>query len=211
MERGDVTELISQSRTISTSPFDNQVKTQGGEALAAPLRIRFEKARKEIQPKLLDRAITSHAATLTPASPGQGFVGTLDHEKVCAYLGDVDGSIKKKMLPVANRIKEAALQHTETGIEILDGTAYLLRSLSLAMNNHAGLPQAALRITLFAQSYAASEDCQNRLKEDESTLRFLSLRDEAMELAKVRRYRESLAKLEEALPFAETEQTHRQS
>lgn len=204
LERGDLTELASHTRIIKSSPFNQQLKTQACEALVSPLHHQFEKACQGIQPQLSDKAIIDLASTLAKPSSGQGFVGTLDQEKLLRYLRDVELSINQRVLPLANRVKEADLQNTEPGIQLLDGTAYLLRALCLALNNHAGLPRHAWRVADIAHEYAASEKCRETISQDQRTLNYLSLQQDAAELAKARRFRESLTKLEQALQFAST-------
>lgn len=204
LDNGMFPELSFQTKVISASPFSQQFKAESLEALASPLHHQFEKAYKDVQPRLSEKAITDLASTLTKDPSGGGFVGTLDQEKLKPYLAEVERSLNRCVLPIANRVKEANLHNTEAGIEILDGTAYLLRALCLAFNNHAGLPSEALRITRIAQGYAASQICRERLSEDHRTLNFLSLQQEASDLAKSRRFRESFAKLQQALEFAST-------
>jgi len=205
LERGELTELHFQANLIKASPFGRNRVAGACEALAAPLLAKFEGSLKEIQPKLTDRAINAFTATLPKPSPDADFYGRqLKH-----YLAEVERSINKRILPLANRVKEANLQDTATGIEILDGTAHLLRALCLALNNHAGLPGEALRVVVTAQKHAASQECKKNLLEDHRTLSFLSLQQEAVELAKARRFRESLARLDQALQFASSSEERR--
>ncbi len=209
LERGEQVELISQVKVINSSPFGQQLRTQACEALVAPLHSQFEKACKDIQPKLADKAILALASTLEKAPSGEGFVGTLDQEKLRPYLVEIERSINKRILPIANRVREANLHNMGTGIEILDGAAYLLRAMCLALNNHAGLPSEALRVANVAQRYAASRECRERLLEDQRTLNYLALQQEAIELAKANRIRDSIAKLDQALQFASTNEERR--
>lgn len=209
LERGEYAELATQVKIIKSSPFNQQLLTHACEALVAPLYEQFERVSRDIQSKLTDKAILAFASTLDKASSGEGFVGTLDQEKLGRYLVEVERSINRRILPVANRVKEANLHNTGNGIGVLDGTAYLLRALCLALNNHAGLASEALRIAIVAQKYAASQECRERLLEDQRTLNYLSLQQEAAELAKARRFRESLAKLEQAFQFASTNEERR--
>ncbi len=204
LDNGEFPELCSQTRVINASPFSHEFKKEALETLVSPLHHQFEKAYKDIKPQLSDKAIADLASTLTKSPSGEGFVGTLDQEKLRPYLTEVERSINRRVLPVANRVEEANLQNTEPGIEILDGTAYLLRALCFALNNHAGLPRHAWRVANIAHKYAASEGCRGRISEDQRTLNYLSLQQDAAELAKGGRFRESLTKLEQALRFAST-------
>jgi hypothetical protein len=125
-------------------------------------------------------------------------------------LGKVEETINSKVRPIADQVRNAALHGSELGIEILDGTAWIIRSLSLALNNECGFPSEALRVTTIAAKYAVSYECQLKLSEDANTLQFMTLRGSAADLAKAGRFRESLEKLRLALPFAgsvEEEQT----
>ena len=209
MERDELTELLSQTRVINSSPFNQRFRTEACEALVSPLHRQFEKACKDIQPQLSDKAIAALASTLAKSPSGEGSVGTLDQEKLLTYLAEVEHSIDRRILPVANRVKEINRENTEVGTEILDGTAYLLRALCLAFNNHAGLPGGGLRVAVIAQKYASSRECTERLLEDQRSLNFLSLQQDAVEFAKGRRFRESVAKLDQALQFASTEEERR--
>lgn len=206
MERGDYAELISQSRIIQASPSSAQVKTGVQEELATPFRLRFEKARREVQPKLSSQAIAAHSPIRQALTSGMESEVTVARVELQTYLAEIEDTINKKIVPIANQVKELSLYRTEAGVEILDGTAYILRSLSLAMNNEASFARQALRVTRIARNYATSEECREKLSEDERTLKFLAAREEALQRAEERQFRESLAKLEEALQFAETEQ-----
>jgi hypothetical protein len=202
LERSDPTELVSQTKIINSSPFSQRLKTEACEALVGPFHRQFEKACKEIAPQLSDKTILGLASTLAKSPSKEGSVGTLDQEKLRPYLTEVERSINRRVLPVSNRVKEANLQGTEYGVQILDGTAYLLRALYLALNNHAGLPRHGWRIANIAHEYAASQECRERISDDQRTLNYMSLQQDASELAEARRFRESLTKLEQALHFA---------
>jgi hypothetical protein len=205
LERGESDTFLLNAGVITESPFGSNRELALKE-LVLPLQLRFEKILGEIRPALSDTAITQNSSTLKPSSRGQGFEGTVDAQKLTAYLYGIEVSINKKLAPIGKLVKATGLKETGPGHEILDGLAYVFRTMSLALNNRGGMPSSALRLTAIAKEYAASPDCMVKLAEDQQTLQFLSLQNDALDLANASRYKESLAKLEEARQFASSDE-----
>jgi hypothetical protein len=205
LERGDQEEFRLNASVITRSPFGTNSQMALKE-LALPLQSRFEKAIGEIRPSLSETAVTQNSSTLKQSSTGQGYDGAVDQQKLTAYLYEIEQSINRKLLPIGKLVKATELKTTEVGKEILDSTAYVFRTISLALNNRGGMPDSALRLNKIAQEYAEGPDCKAKLAEDQQTLRFLSLQNDALELANASRYKESLMKLEEARQFASSDE-----
>ena len=203
--RGESDTFYLNAGIITESPFGSNRELALKEVVL-PLQLRFDKILGEIRPALSETAITQNSSTLKPSSKGKGFEGTVDAQKLTAYLYGIEESINKKLAPIAKLVKETGLRETGPGHEILDGLAYAFRMMSLALNNRGGMPSSALRLTSIAKGYAASPDCIAKLAEDEQTLQLLSLQNEALDLAKASRYRESLSQLVEARQFASSDE-----
>jgi hypothetical protein len=204
LQHGKFGSLISQSWLVESSPFSQAHRLRALNQLAVPVKERFDREAGGIRSKLSDAAIRQ----LVSPSPTDG--GPTERAvKLISYLNQLQEEIKKTLVPIAEVVREAKLGETDTGMEIMDGVALILRSLSLALNNDAGMPTEALEVTRLARKYAAGTECLERLAEDERTLHFLSLQKEASELAKDRRFRASLEKLDEALLLASTEEERR--
>ena len=71
------------------------------------------------------------------------------------------------------------------------------------------MPRASLRLTAAAKEFARGTQCKERLDEDYQALQLLSLQKDAAELAGASRYKESLAKLEEARQFVTSDDERR--
>jgi hypothetical protein len=204
LQHGKFGSLISQSWLVESSPFGQAHRLRALSQLAAPVKERFDREAGGIRPKLSDAAIRQ----LLSPSPTDG--GPTERAvKLISYLNQLQEEIKKTLVPIAEVVREAKLGETEAGMEVMDGVALILRSLSLALNNDAGMPAEALEITRLARKYAAGAECLERLAEDERTLHFLSLQKEASELAKDRHFKASLEKLDEALRLASTDEERR--
>ncbi|HET6144286.1 MAG TPA: hypothetical protein VFE02_12330 [Candidatus Acidoferrales bacterium] len=205
LEDGDSNAFLLNTEIITESPFGSNTE-QALKELATPLQMRFDKILGEIRPALSETAITQNCSTLKPPSNGKGFEGTIDAQKLTAYLYGIEESINKKLIPIGKLVKETGLKKTAPGQEILDSLAYVFRAMSLVLNNRGGMPNSALRLTNLAQGYAAGPDCTAKLAEDQQTLIFLSLQNDALDLANDSRYKESLLKLEEARQFASSDE-----
>lgn len=204
-ERGNSADFSLNCRIIRTARFGSDTEKALKE-ITVPLQLGFEKAAQEILPALSDTAISQNAYTLKQSSTGQGFEGTVDPQKLTAYLAGIELSIYTRLVPIGRSVNEVGLEQTEPALEILDGLAYAFRALSLAFNNHGGMPHASLRLTKTAKEYARSTECKERLDEDYRILQFLSLQKDATELAAASHYKESLTKLEAARQFAASDE-----
>jgi len=204
---GDRTDdLVLNCRIIKKAQFGSD----GDQALrevALPVQARFEKALRDIQSAVSENTIRTQVPRV--AQSEDGAETTFNSEKLTAYLAAVEESIKKKLVPIGRSIGEAGLDQTEPGYEILDGVAYAFRSVSLAFNNYGGMPRASLRLTAEAREFARGTQCKERLDEDYQALQLLSLQKDAAELAAASRYKESLAKLEEARQFVTSDDERR--
>lgn len=200
-------DLVQNCRIIRKA----QMGSEGDRALtevALALQERFEKSLHEIQSSVSESAIRMQVPRAA-LSNSEGTETGLDPEKLTRYLAAVEESVNKKLAPTGRRIREAGLDHTEPACEILDGVAYAYRSVSLAFNNYGGMPHASLRLTAAAKEFAHGTQCRQRLDEDYQVLQFLSLQKDAAELAGASRYKESLAKLQEARQFAGSDEERR--
>lgn len=218
-ERGRLADFSSNCEIVRKARFGSYTEKALKE-IAHPVQSSFEKAVQEIQPALSETAIRAHVPTLEQSAAlrvqsdekgqrtfvGEGAERELDPTKLTAYLAGLEESINKRLAPIGRLVKETQLGKTEAGTAILDGIAYAFRSLSLAFNNHGGMPHASVRVTKAAREYAATSECKERLDEDYQTLQFLSLQKDASELANGSRYKESLEKLEAARGFASSDQ-----
>lgn len=204
LERGQSDDFVLNCGIIRRAQFGANTEKALKE-VTLPLQSNYEKDVREIQPALAETAIKARVPAAQQQAADTVETG-LDSHKLTAYLAGVEESINKKLVPAGRLIKQAGLDKTEPGTEILDGVAYAFRSLSLAFNNHGGMPHASVRLTKAAKEYAASTECKERLDEDYQTLQFLALQKDASELAVASRYRESLEKLEAARQFASTDQ-----
>jgi len=199
-------DLVLNCRIIKKAQFGSD----GDQALrevALPVQARFEKALRDIQSAVSEGTIRTQVPRV--AQSGDGAETAFNSEKLTAYLAAIEESIKKKLVPFGRSIGEAGLDQTEPGYEILDGVAYAYRSVSLAFNNYGGMPRASLRLTAAAREFARGTQCKERLDEDYQALQLLSLQKDAAELAAASRYKESLAKLEEARQFATSDDERR--
>lgn len=203
--RGQSDAFLLNAGVVTGAPFGTNRELALKE-LVLPVQMRFEKILGEIRPALSDTAITQNSSTLKKSSTGKGFEGTVDTQKLTAYLYGIEELINNKLVPIGKLVKETGLRETGPGHEILDGLAYAFRTMSLALNNRGGMPNSALRLTSIAKGYAASPDCIAKLAEDQQTLQLLSLQNDALDLAKASRYRESLSKLVEARHFASSDE-----
>jgi Skp family chaperone for outer membrane proteins len=221
-ERGDSAGFALNCGIIRESLFGSETE-QALKEVTAPLQLSFEKASKQIMPALSEGAIRARVGVEQPANLGlqyneegeKTFVGNetereVDPQKLTAYLGGFEKAIDKSLIPIARSVREAKLEATDAGNMILDGVAYVFRSLSLAFNNLGGMPHASLRLTKVAKEYAVTAECKERLDEDRRTLEFVSLQKDASDLAAESRYRESLQKLEAAREVASSDQERRQ-
>lgn len=206
LSRGDSDTFLFQSLVIRKAPFPRSFLDSALEQLLKPLRMRFDTAVRETRHKLSDKMIHEQTSTLRRKDDGNGFEGVTDPDKLLSYLGGIEETINKRLVPIGRLVKDAGLQKTEAGRDILDGLAFVLRELSLTFNNNGGMPHGALRITRIAKGFAEGGDCVRRLAEDYHYLQFLTLQKDAIDLAALSQYKESLAKLKEALPFASTEE-----
>jgi hypothetical protein len=205
LERGKSDTFHLNAGIITESPFGSNRELALKE-LVLPLQLRFDKILGEIRPALSETAITQNSSTLKPSTNGKGFEGTVDAQKLTAYLYGIEESVNKKLIPIGKLVKETGLKGTAPGQEILDSLAYVFRTMSLALNNRGGMPTSALRLTAIAKEYGASPDCVAKLNEDQQTLQLLSLQNDALDLANASRYKESLLKLEEARQFASSDE-----
>lgn len=203
VEREQSQEFIVNCIIIRKAQFGSNSEQALKEA-TLPLQSRFEKMLHEIQPAFSENAIRMRVPVVLQPN-ADTTEKTLDPQALTAYLGGIEESIKKKLIPVSELVKEAGLEQTESAREILDALAYAFRGLSLAFNNLGGMPHASVRLTEIAKRYARSAECNDRLDEDHQTLQFLSFQKDAIELAAASRYKESLAKLEAARQFASSD------
>ena len=206
VEGGRSDGLVLNCRIIKKAQFGSE----GDQALrevALLVQAPFEKALREIQSAVSENTIRTQVPKVAQSVDGAetGF----NSGKLTAYLAAIEESIKKKLVPIGRSIGDAGLDQTEPGYEVLDGVAYAYRSVSLAFNNYGGMPHASLRLTAAAREFARGTQCIERLDEDYQALQLLSLQKDAAELAAASRYKESLAKLEEARQFVTSDDERR--
>lgn len=206
-ERDQPDELVQNCRIIRKAKFGSNEERALTE-VALVLQTQFEKTLQEIQSSVSESAIRMHVprAVQSNTDPPET---ALDPDKLIPYLASIEESVSTTLVPIGKTIIEAGLDQTDPAREILDGLAYAYRSISLAFNNYGGMQQASLRLTAAAKEFARGTQCQERLAEDYQALQFLSLQKAALELAVASRYRDSLAKLEEAKQFATSEEDRR--
>jgi hypothetical protein len=206
-ERDQPDELVQNCRIIRRAKFGSNEQRALTE-VALVLQTEFEKTLQGIQSSVSESAIRMHVprAVQSNTDPPET---ALDPDKLIPYLASIEESVTKTLVPIGKTIIEAGLDQTDPAREILDSLAYAYRSISLAFNNYGGMQQASLRLTAAAKDFARGTQCQERLAEDYQALQFLSLQKAALELAAASRYRDSLAKLEEARQFAASEEDKR--
>ena len=207
VEREQWEDFIANCIIIRKAQFGSN-SDQALKEATLPLQSRFDKILHEIQAAFSESAIRMHVPLVSQTGQDTND-RALDPQNLIAYLGGIEETINKKLVPTGRLVKESGLEQTDSAREILDGLAYAFRGLSLAFNNLGGMPHASVRLTEIAKQYARSSECSDRLDEDHRSLQFLSLQKDAIELAAASRYKESLAKLEAARQFASSEEEKR--
>jgi hypothetical protein len=206
VEREQPDELVQNCRIIRKAKFGSNEELALTE-VALALQAQFEKTLQGIQSSMSESAIRMHVPRAMQSTDAVDTA--LDPPELTSYLATIEDSIAKTLVPIGKTIIEAGLDHIDPALEILDGLAYAYRSISLAFNNYGRMPRASLRLTATAKEFARGAQCQERLDEDCKALQFLSLQKDALELAAESRYRDSLAKLEEAKQFAASDEDRR--
>jgi len=175
--------------------------------IVGALQPRFESALREINSSLTDSAIKTYVPAVAPAA-GEA-EATYDPQRLRQYLSAVEVGVNSRVVPAARAVQRAGLSTTQAASDILDGVAYVFRGICLAFTNYGRMPRESLRLTAVAREFATSAQCTARLDEDYRALQLLALKQEASELAAESRYKESLAKLEEARPYATSTEERR--
>jgi len=164
VERDQPDELVQNCQIIRKAQFGSNGE-QALTEVALALQTQFEKTLPEIQSSVLESTIRIHVARAVQ-SKSDAPETALDPQQLIPYLAAIEESVNKTLVPIGKSIIEAGLDHTDPACEILDGLAYAYRSISLAFNNHGGMPRASLRLTAAAKEFARGTQCKERLDED---------------------------------------------